>query len=96
MTTNTTAPGSGAPWNHVGTIGGASGVYLGAFGDGYWVLTAAHVGLGNITLNRVTYTAVSGSGVQIGARTCSRIAFPGTPACRNSCCLPSHRRRART
>lgn len=50
----------------MGTIGGASGVYLGAFGGGYWVLTAAHVGPGNITLNSVTYTAVSGSGVPIG------------------------------
>ena len=34
-TQNTTAPGNGAPWDHVGTISGASGVYLGAFGGGY-------------------------------------------------------------
>lgn len=64
-TTNTTAPANGAPWDHVGTIGGTSGVYLGAFGGGYWVITADHVGLGNITLNNVTYTAVSGSGLQL-------------------------------
>ena len=66
VTVNTTAPGNGAPWDHVGSIGGTTGVYLGTFGGGSWVITAAHVGIGNLTLNNVTYTAVSGSGVQIG------------------------------
>lgn len=63
---NTGAPGNGAPWDHVGTIGGASGVYLGAYGDGYWVITANHVGVGNFTVNSTTYSAVGGSGRQIG------------------------------
>ena len=66
VTTNTLPPGNGAPWDHVGSIGGTTGVYLGAFGGGYWVITAAHVGIGALTLNNVTYTAVAGSGVQIG------------------------------
>src|SRR5476651_676959 len=65
-TLNTTAPGNGAPWDHVGSIGGTTGVYLGDYGGGYWVITADHVGLGTITLNNVPYTAVGGSGVQIG------------------------------
>lgn len=75
---NTTAPtstdianwntGWGSPgitgWNYVGqmTVGGASGVYL---GNG-WVLTAAHVGASNFTLNGTTYTAISGSAQNIG------------------------------
>jgi len=65
-TTNTTVPGNGAPWDHVGTIGGATGVFLGDYGGGGWVITANHVGLGDFLLNGVTYTAVGGSGVQIG------------------------------
>ena len=49
---NTNAPSDGAPWANVGLINGAaSGVYI---GNG-WVLTAAHVGAGNIELNRVVY-----------------------------------------
>lgn len=64
--TNTTDPGTGAPWDHVGTIGGTTGIFLGAYGGGDWVITANHVGLGDFTLNNVTYTAVGGSGVQIG------------------------------
>ena len=65
-TLNTTAPANGAPWDHVGSIGGATGVYLGAYGGGFWVITANHVGAADITLNSITYTAVGGSGVQIG------------------------------
>ena len=44
-------------WNYVGQIGGASGVYL---GNG-WVLTAAHVGMGNFALNGINYPPVAGS-----------------------------------
>jgi hypothetical protein len=45
-------------WNYVGSVAGASGVYL---GNG-WVLTAAHVGFGNFTLGTApAYTAVPGS-----------------------------------
>jgi len=50
---NTNAPADGAPWANVGLInGGASGTYV---GNG-WVLTAAHVGAGNIELNGVIYS----------------------------------------
>jgi hypothetical protein len=48
---NTTAPAGLDGWNYVGQIGGASGIYL---GNG-WVLTADHVGAGNINLNGTTY-----------------------------------------
>jgi len=52
-------------WDYVGTVGGATGVYL---GNG-WVITAAHVDLssGTYTLNGVTYTIVSGSAVSSGS-----------------------------
>ena len=49
---NTNAPSDGAPWDNVGRIGNASGVYLG----GGWVLTASHVGVGAIELAGATYS----------------------------------------
>src|SRR5437773_2137455 len=58
-TQNTTAPGNGAPWDHVGTIGGATGVYLGSFGGGSWVITANHVGVGDFTLGGTTYAPIA-------------------------------------
>jgi hypothetical protein len=64
--TQTTGDGAGDGWDYVGSIGGASGVYLGSYETGYWVLTAAHVGLGTFTLDGIAYPAVPGSGVQIG------------------------------
>src|SRR5690349_5697924 len=48
---NTNAPPDGSPWGNVGALNGASGTYLGAG----WVLTAAHVGTGNIALNGTTF-----------------------------------------
>src|SRR5208283_1275049 len=63
-TYNLSDPGS-TPWNYVGSINGASGVYLGDYDGTNWVLTAAHVGLGNFTLGGVTYDAVSGSAFSI-------------------------------
>lgn len=48
---NTNAPADGAPWDNVGRIGSASGVYIG----GAWVLTASHVGVGPIALVGGTY-----------------------------------------
>jgi len=63
-TTDTSDPGSSA-WNYVGTVNGASGVYLGAYNGTYWVLTAGHVGLGDFTLAGTTYSAVSGSALSI-------------------------------
>jgi hypothetical protein len=44
---NTNAPPDGSPWASVGTVNGASGIYLGAG----WVLTAGHVGAGNLNLD---------------------------------------------
>jgi hypothetical protein len=60
---HTSDPGSGLPWYNVGN----TGVYLGAFNTGYWVITANHVGAGGITLNGNAYNSVSGSAQQIGA-----------------------------
>ncbi|HXC02974.1 MAG TPA: trypsin-like peptidase domain-containing protein [Opitutaceae bacterium] len=57
---NYSDPGS-APWNYVGSLNGASGVYLGDYNNTNWVLTAAHVGLGNFTLGGATYDAIGGS-----------------------------------
>lgn len=48
-------------WNYVGQVNSASGVYL---GNG-WVLTAAHVGIGNFVLDGNTYIAVPGSAQSI-------------------------------
>ncbi|MCE0496608.1 MAG: serine protease [Methylacidiphilales bacterium] len=42
-------------WDYVGQVNGLSGTYL---GDG-WVLTAAHVGAGNLTLDGQTYDVLS-------------------------------------
>lgn len=64
-TGQTTAPGGGVPWNNVGSIGGTTGIYLGTFGGGYWALTAAHVGAGNLNLGGTTYNYVSGSAIRV-------------------------------
>ena len=63
-TYQTNDPGT-APWNYVGDVNGASGVFLGDYGGNYWVLTAAHVGAGSFVLNGVTYNAISGSAFSI-------------------------------
>lgn len=44
-------------WNYVGTVNGASGVYLG----NNWVLTAGHVGAGTFSLSGTSYSVVAGS-----------------------------------
>lgn len=65
---NTSDPGGGLPWSNAGSVGGASGVYLGNFETGSWVLSATHVtgaGAPGITLGGVFYPGVAGSGVQI-------------------------------
>ena len=50
-TSNTNAPADGAPWANLGRInGGASGIYIAAG----WVLTAAHVGPGDLALDTIT------------------------------------------
>ena len=48
---NTSPPPDGAPWANVGTVNGASGIYIGAG----WVLTAGHVGGGDINLLGTDY-----------------------------------------
>ena len=62
---NTVAPTGGAGgdpgWGNVGTVNGATGVYLGNYGGGFWALTASHVSGGDITLLGNTYTYVTGS-----------------------------------
>jgi hypothetical protein len=65
---NTNDPSGGLPWGNAGSVGGASGVYLGNFETGSWVLSATHVtggGAPGITLAGVFYAGVAGSGVQI-------------------------------
>jgi hypothetical protein len=60
-TQNTT--GDGVPgWEYVGTTRGSSAIYLG----NQWVLTAIHVGVGDLTLpGRGTFTAVAGSNFRL-------------------------------
>ena len=50
-TTNTSDPGGGVPWANVGSVNGGTGEYL---GNG-WVLTAYHVGAGEIGLDSGTF-----------------------------------------
>ena len=48
-------------YHYVGALNGASGTYL---GHG-WVLTANHVGIGDFTLDGVTYSALPGSSIRL-------------------------------
>ncbi len=57
----TRAPGGGTGFDHVGRIAGTTGVYL---GEG-WVLTAGHVGAGELQLGEVRYPPVPGSWVAV-------------------------------
>jgi hypothetical protein len=57
---NTTDPGTTA-WNYVGSVNGASGVFLGNFGGSGWVLTAGHVGAGSFTLGNTSYSVGANS-----------------------------------
>jgi hypothetical protein len=59
------SPGTGSGWDHVGSLNGATGVYLGSFGGVPWALTATHVGPGTLTLGGVPYQAVPGAAVVI-------------------------------
>lgn len=60
-TGNTNAPLDDPGWANIGILGGGTGIYLGSS----WVLTASHVGAGSITLGGISYTALSGSTVQL-------------------------------
>jgi hypothetical protein len=58
---NTTPPIDDPGFANVGVRGSLSGVYL----RNGWILTANHVGLGDIWLDGAFYTAVPGSGTQL-------------------------------
>ena len=60
-TGNTAAPSPDPGWSYVGTRGSLTAVYL---GDG-WVLTANHVGAGDVTLGGVVYPYVPGTAVRL-------------------------------
>lgn len=69
---NTNAPSGlwgDAGWSYVGKVNGGSGIYLGEYGGGNWVITAGHVfndgGNRSFILNGTSYDALSGSGIQI-------------------------------
>jgi len=48
-------------WNYVGRVSSSSAVYL---GNG-WVITAAHVGAGDFTLNGTVYSLISGTATSL-------------------------------
>ncbi len=79
---NATAPANDPGWAHVGSIGGATGVFLGSFGGMPWALTAAHVGAGTLQLDSGSFAA-AGAAVVIrnpdGSAT-DLAAFPLTTA----------------
>ncbi len=60
-TGNTTAPADDPGWTNVGNVNGLGGVYL----RNGWVLTANHVGAGDISLDGMVYTLVPGSSTQL-------------------------------
>jgi hypothetical protein len=67
-TGNTNAPADDPGWANMGLINGASGIYLGSG----WVLTAAHVGLGNISFGGISYNPVTNSLVTLTNNTVGR------------------------
>jgi hypothetical protein len=58
---NVTAPPDDPGWDHLGTKGATTVVYLGH----RWVLTANHVGAGDVVILGQTYSAVPGSTVRL-------------------------------
>jgi hypothetical protein len=60
-TGNTTAPADDPGWSNIGSKSGLGVVYL----RNGWVITANHVGAGDILLDGSTYTLVAGSEVQL-------------------------------
>ena len=60
-TGNTAAPADDPGWDHQGTRAGLTVIYLG----NNWILTAAHVPFGNVTIGGVSYSAVANSRVEI-------------------------------
>ena len=66
-TGNTSAPADDPGWDNVGKLFVAAGGYYlnGVYLGNGWVLTAAHVGEGDIILDGTTHRAVPGSGVRL-------------------------------
>jgi len=60
-TGNTSAPLDDPGWANVGVKSGLTVVYL----RNGWVLTANHVGIGDVWLDGITYSHVPGSGIQL-------------------------------
>jgi hypothetical protein len=60
-TGNVTAPPDDPGWANLGTRGGTTGVYLGH----RWVVTANHVGAGDIILEGQVYSPVPGSAIRL-------------------------------
>ena len=60
-TGNVTAPPDDPGWDHLGTKGGTTVVYVGH----RWVLTANHVGTGDVVILGQTYSPVPGSTVRM-------------------------------
>ena len=58
---NTQRPADDPGWDNVGTLQGSTGVYLG----NRWVLTANHVGVGNLALPSGTYSAEASSSIRV-------------------------------
>ena len=58
---NTSAPSPDPGWDYVGVRGGLTAIYL---GDG-WVLTANHVGAGDLDLGGTLYPALPGTEVRL-------------------------------
>jgi hypothetical protein len=67
-TGDATAPADDPGWTNIGSLNGASCVYL---GNG-WVLTASHVGMGSVLLSGSSYAAVTSS--------YTRLHQPGNPS----------------
>jgi hypothetical protein len=59
-TGNVTAPPDDPGWAHLGTRGGTTVVYIGR----RWVLTANHVGVGDVVIEGQTYSPVPGSKIR--------------------------------
>lgn len=58
---NITAPPDDPGWANIGITNGATAVYL----RNGWIITAAHVGIGDVVLGGTVYSAVPGSDTQL-------------------------------
>lgn len=74
-----TDPANGLGWENVGSVGGASGIYLGSFTTGFWVLTANHVPAGTFGVAGGNYTMVADSSHRIGSTDLSLFRIANDP-----------------